>query len=68
MDSKSAYLETHYGRLRREEMDIMKIVEIFVAMISVIVLLLTGIEIGRKYGTFSNFIVAILNKAKHKIT
>ena len=49
-------------------MDIMKIFEIFVGMISVIVLLLTGIEIGRKYGTFSNFIVAILNKAKDKIT
>ena len=53
---------------RREEMDIMKIFEIFVGMISVIVLLLSGIEIGRKYGTFSNFIVLVLNRLKYKIT
>lgn len=45
-----------------------KLFEIFAGMISVIVLLLTGIEIGRKYGTFGNFVALLLNRLKDKIT
>jgi len=48
-------------------MKIMKIVEIIIVIISVIGLVWCGIFVGREFGTFEKFILALLNKLKEKL-
>lgn len=46
---------------------ILKIVEIIVVVVSVIGLVACGIFIGREFGTFEGFVVALLKKVEKAI-